>query len=179
MGRYSGRISGQGRRKLAAGMDKLLGLDLAAAFPDPVDREKVLAAIKVIKAKTTKNERIACFKAIGVTLGASLAKAVQKAILAVAVVLVVGAGMAQAQVKALDLSNPLADPRAGIAWDAQGVSLGVAFVPVIYWVGESSGLEYATLNWGMSDVLSNGKKAMLVSIGPRIDNVFSWLAGGT
>lgn len=95
-------------------------------------------------------------------------------------VLLMGAvGAAQAQVKSLDLNNPLADPRAGLAWDNQGTQLGVAFVPVIYWVGESSGLEYATLNWGLSDVLSNGKKAMLVSFGPRIDNVFTWLAGGS
>lgn len=102
-----------------------------------------------------------------------------KKVIIVVAIIIGYAGAGVAQVKTLDLSNPLADPRAGFSWDGAGGRLGVAYVPVIYWIGESSGLEYATLNWGASDNLENGKKTMLVSIGPRIDNVFTWLAGGS
>lgn len=165
--------------KLSAGVEKLLGMDLAKAFPNPADAKMVGHLVQAIKSKTDKNERVAAFKAIGVTLGVDLFKAVRKLILASVLVVLAGAGMAQAQMKTLDLSNPLADPRAGFSWDGAGGRFGVAYVPVMYWIGESSGLEYATINWGASDNLENGRKTMLVSIGPRIDNVFTWLAGGS
>jgi len=165
--------------KLAAGVEKLLGMDLAKAFPNPADAKRVAELVRAIKSKTDKNERVAAFKAIGVTLGMNLFKSVQKAILGLVLIIIAGVSVANAQVKALDLNNPLADPRAGFSWDGDGGRMGVAYVPIMYWIGEDSGLEYATLNWGASDDLSNGKKTMLVTIGPRIDNVFTWLAGGS
>jgi len=87
--------------------------------------------------------------------------------------------MAQAQaVTAIDLNAPLSDARLGIAWDSKGGKLGVAQVPFLYWVSESSGEEYATLNFGASDKLSNGDVNLLVSVGPRIDTLFRKLANG-
>ena len=164
-------------KELAAGLDKLMAADLTALYPNEADRKRVQELVNAIKVQTDKNERIAAFKAIGATLGMDVIKLAKKAMLALALGLLAGLGVAHAQVTTLDLNNPLADPRAGFAWDAQGGRLGVAYVPVVYWVGASSGLEYATLNWGMSDTLANGHKAMLVSIGPRVDNIFTWLAG--
>jgi len=162
--------------KLSKGLENLVKADLGALCPNPDDREKVQRLVDAVKASTTKNEAIAAFKAASALVGEKIVNIAKTAMLALSLGFLVVS--AQAQVSTLDLSNPLADPRAGFAWDGSGSSLGVAYVPVIYWVGEQSGVEYATLNWGMSDVLSDGTKKMMVSVGPRVDNAFLWLAGG-
>ncbi len=162
--------------KLAKGLEKLVKADLGTLCPNPEDREKVQSLVDAVKASTTKNEAIAAFKAASALVGEKIVNIAKTAMLGIIIAL--SAGTAQAQVNTLDLSNPLADPRAGFAWDGKGGTLGVAYVPVVYWVGEESGMEYATLNWGMSDVLSDGSKKMMVSVGPRVDNAFLWLAGG-
>lgn len=92
-------------------------------------------------------------------------------------VLVIMAGAARAEnVTAIDLNAPLADARMGLAWNLAGKQLGVAYVPLVYWVGAES-QEYATVNLGASDRLSDGKAGYLVSAGPRIDILFAKLAG--
>jgi hypothetical protein len=86
--------------------------------------------------------------------------------------------MAGAQaVTAIDLNAPLADARLGLAWDAQGVRLGVAQVPFVYWISPAGGDEIATLNFGASDQLDTGEARLLVSAGPRIDTLFRKAAG--
>lgn len=87
-------------------------------------------------------------------------------------------GLAHAQsepIKAIDMNAPLADARIGLAWDLAGEQLGVAYVPVVYIVGGNSGREYATLNLGASDKLDTGKAGYLVSLGFRIDSIFTKL----
>ena len=76
---------------------------------------------------------------------------------------------------AVDLHQPLVNARIGIAWNAKGDKLGVAYIPVMYIVGSSSGREYVTLNLGASDELATGKTGYLVSVGARIDSVFTKL----
>lgn len=167
------KAADQTDEQLASGLDKLVKADLGALCPNPVDREKVQKLVDAVKAKTDKNERIAAFKAVAAVVGEKIVNIAKTAMLCF--VLMVLAVTAKAQVSTLDLSNPLADPRAGFAWDGKGGKLGVAYVPVIYY--QPGGVEYATLNWGFSDVLSNGKKEMLLSLGPRVDTAFEWLAG--
>lgn len=162
--------------KLSKGLEKLVKADLGALCPNPEEREKVAQLVAAVQAQTDKNERIAAFKAVASVVGERIVNIAKTAMLGIIIALSVST--ANAQVSSLDLSNPLADPRAGFAWDGKGGTLGVAYVPVVYWVGEHSGMEYATLNWGMSDVLSDGTKKMMVSVGPRVDNAFLWLAGG-
>ena len=162
--------------QLAKGLEKLVKADLGALCVTPADREQVEKLVNAVKACTSKNEAIAAFKAMSAVVGEKIVHIAKTAMLCFTLCFV--AASAHAQVSTLDLSNPLADPRAGFAWDGKGGKLGVAYVPVIYWVGEESGVEYATLNWGMSDVLSDGTKKMMVSVGPRVDNAFLWLAGG-
>jgi len=100
-----------------------------------------------------------------------------KTILAVmGLILAAAPAMAQmAPMRAIDLNAPLADARLGLAWNTDGVRLGVAYVPVIYLVGKDTGREYATVNLGASSVLKNGKTSYVVSAGPRIDTVFAKL----
>lgn len=98
----------------------------------------------------------------------------KKVILAV-LMLSASAVRSQEVQKAIDLSQPLADARIGIAWNAKGEQLGVAYVPVLYFVGGDSKREYVTLNLGASDVLSTGKSDYLVSVGARIDTIFAKL----
>lgn len=87
------------------------------------------------------------------------------------------AGVASAQeVTAIDLNAPLADARIGLAWNHKGEQLGVAYVPLMYWVS-SIGDEYATFNLGATDKLATGKAGYLISAGPRIDTLFRNLAG--
>jgi len=95
----------------------------------------------------------------------------------IALILCFCAGAAQAEgIAEIDLNAPFADARMGLAWDGAGKQLGVAYVPLMYWVG-AQGQEYATLNLGASDQLSNGKAGYLVSAGPRIDTLFVKIAG--
>ena len=166
-------------KELAAGIKKLISTDLTGMFPNPVDAEKVRGLIKKINASTSYNDRVAAIKAVAVVLSKDATAALKKILLAALVAFTLGAVSLQAQVKAIDLSSPLDDPRAGMSWDGKGGKLGVLQVPVIYWIGERSGLEYVTLNGGVGDELSNGQIKGMVSIGPRIDNLFTWLAGGS
>jgi len=166
-------------KELEAGINKLLTINTTELFPEPVDREKVNEMIKAINAKSSYNERAAAFKAIGATLGADLFKVVKAAIFGLVLALLAGTGMARAQsepIKAIDMNAPLADARIGLAWDMAGEQLGVAYVPVIYIVGSTTGREYATINMGASDVLSTGKAGYLVSIGARMDTIFAKLS---
>lgn len=168
-------------KELEAGLSKLLTIDTVKLFPNPIDREKVNALIKTIRQETNYNKRVAAFKAISITIGADLAKAVKAAIFTLALFFVFGAGRAMSQVPpitAIDLSAPLADARLGLAWNGSGKQLGVAYVPLMYWVGSES-QEYATLNLGASDKLDTGKAGYLVSAGPRIDTLFVKLAGSS
>lgn len=98
----------------------------------------------------------------------------KKVILAV-LMLSASAASSQEVQKAIDLSQPFADARVGVAWNLKGEQLGVAYVPIIYLVGEDSKREYVTLNLGASDVLSTGKSDYLVSVGARIDTIFAKL----
>jgi hypothetical protein len=66
--------------QLAAGLVKLMGLDIDALFPVKADAEKVEAYIEKIKRETVHNERLAAVKAVGVILGEDLAKVVKAAI---------------------------------------------------------------------------------------------------
>lgn len=77
--------------------------------------------------------------------------------------------------KRIDLSDPLADARLGLAWNIDGARLAVAYVPVVYVVGSSSKREYFTLNLGASSTLSHGKSNYLVSAGARVDTIFAKL----
>jgi len=175
----AGDAAAQTDKELEAGLNKLMAADTAKLFPNPIDREKVNALIKTIRQETNYNKRAAAFKGIMVTIGADLAKVVKAAMLTLAVFFLIGAGRAMAQIEpitAIDLSAPLADARMGLAWNGSGKQLGVAYVPLMYWVG-SEGQEYATLNLGTSDRLDTGKAGYLVSAGPRIDTLFVKLAG--
>lgn len=98
----------------------------------------------------------------------------KKVILAV-LMLSASAASSQEVQKAIDLSQPFADARVGVAWNLKGEQLGVAYVPIIYLVGEDSKREYVTLNLGASYVLSTGKSDYLVSVGARIDTIFAKL----
>jgi len=177
--KVAGESAEQTDKELEAGLSKLLTIDTVKLFPNPIDREKVNALIKTIRQETNYNKRVAAFKAISITIGADLAKAVKAAIFTLALFFVFGAGRAVAQVPpitAIDLSAPLSDARLGLAWNGSGKQLGVAYVPLMYWVGSES-QEYATLNLGASDKLDTGKAGYLVSAGPRIDTLFVKLAG--
>ena len=79
-------------------------------------------------------------------------------------------------IKMIDLSKPLADARLGVAWNADGGKLGVAYIPIIYWINPETSMEYMTLNVGGSNDLATGKKDYLISIGPRIDDLFKKLS---
>ena len=89
--------------------------------------------------------------------------------------MVVGAKAQAEPIKAIDMNAPLADARMGLAWDMAGTQLGVAYVPLIYVVGSDTGREYATINLGASDVLATGKAGYLVSVGARMDTIFTKL----
>lgn len=91
--------------------------------------------------------------------------------LIIALMMLAGTAGAQ-EITAIDLNAPLADARLGMAWNDKGEQLGVAQVPLIYWVSSTSGEEYGTLNFGASDKLATGKANLLVSAGPRIDTFF-------
>jgi len=67
----------------------------------------------------------------------------------------------------LDLSNPFADPRLGIALNLKGESRTVAYVPAVYFM--PGGIEYATFNFGVTNDNETGTKKLLLSVGPRID----------
>lgn len=98
-----------------------------------------------------------------------------KIVILAVLMLSASAASSQEVQKAIDLSQPFADARVGIAWNVKGEQLGVAYVPVIYIVGSDSKREYVTLNIGASDVLSTGKSDYLVSVGARIDTIFAKL----
>lgn len=100
----------------------------------------------------------------------------KKIILVVVLGLACPAGAQSEPIRAIDLNAPLADARIGLAWDITGERLGVAYVPLIYIVGSGTGKEYATVNLGASDVLSTGRAGYLVSVGARIDTIFSKLS---
>lgn len=99
----------------------------------------------------------------------------RKLLLAMFVIAGCQGGVRGQEIRAVDLNQPLKDARVGMAWSLQGDKLGVGYVPVIYWVGESTQLEYVTLNLGASDKLNNGKVGYLVSLGARIDTLFTKL----
>jgi hypothetical protein len=165
---------------LAAGLDRLSKRDISGLFPAPEDKAKVEGLIKAINASSSYNERAAAFKAVAATLGGDALKMLKGAMLGLLLCLAF-APAAPAQevapaITAIDLNAPLADARMGLAWDGAGDQLGVAYIPLIYWVGAEA-QEYATLNLGASDKLSNGRAGYLVSAGPRLDTLFLRLAG--
>ena len=177
----AGGAAGKTDKELAAGIEKLMAADIGKLFPAPADAAKVRELIQAIRVKTAYNERIAAFKAISATLGGDLLAVVKKAMLCLAVVLLVGAGQARAQlvpepITAIALNAPLADARIGLAWNHKGEQLGIAYVPLMYWVG-ADGQEYATLNLGATDKLATGRAGYLVSFGPRIDTLVRKAAG--
>lgn len=177
----AGDAAGKTDKELAAGIEKLLSADIGKLFPAPADAAKVRELIQAIRVKTAYNERVAAFKAITATLGGDLLAVVKKAMLCLALVLLAGLGQVQAQlapepITAIDLNAPLADARIGLAWNHRGEQLGVAYVPLMYWVG-GDGQEYATLNLGATDKLATGRAGYLVSVGPRIDTLFRKAAG--
>jgi hypothetical protein len=75
----------------------------------------------------------------------------------------------------VDSEHPLLNARVGIAWDINGKQHSVAYVPMIYAVGATSRLEYATLNLGVVDKLANGRVGYVASLGIRLDTVFDKL----
>ena len=77
------------------------------------------------------------------------------------------------EIKAIDASNPLLNARIGLAWDIKGTQYGVAYIPIVYVVGKTSGREYFTLNGGVVNKMSNGKVGYNVSVGTRIDTIFA------
>ena len=166
--------------ELAAGLDRLSKKDLTGLFPVPADKAKIDGLIKTINASSSYNERVAAFKAVAAVLGTDALKMLKGAMLALLVCLAFApaarAQVAEPAITAIDLNAPLADARMGLAWDGAGDQLGVAYVPLVYWVGAEA-QEYATLNLGASDKLSNGRAGYLVSAGPRIDTLFLKLAG--
>ena len=180
-GDIAGGAADKTDKELAAGIEKLITGDIGKSFPVPADAAKVRALCRAIRVKTAYNERVAAFKAISATLGADLLAAVKKAMFCCALCLLVGASQARAQaasetITAIDLNAPLADARIGLSWSRQGEQLGIAYVPLMYWVG-GKGQEYATLNLGVTDKLATGKAGYLVSVGPRIDTLFRKAAG--
>lgn len=163
-------------KELAARLDKLLTADLGKLFPNPADRDKVAGLIAKIKANTAYNERVAAFKAVAATLGGDALKTLKGAILALILALICSPACRAADMTAIDLNAPLADARIGLAWDKHGERLGVAYVPLMYWVGGQV-QEYATLNLGAGDKLKNGNTSYLVSVGPRLDTLFVKMSG--
>lgn len=166
-------------KELAAGIERLITSDIGKLFPIPADAAKIRLLCQHIRVKTAYNERVAAFKAVTATLGADLMKIVNKAMFPLILMVLAFAGQVRAQeapITAIDLNAPLADARIGLAWNHRGEQLGLAYVPLIYWVG-ASGQEYATLNLGATDKLATGKAGYLVSAGPRIDTLFRKLAG--
>jgi hypothetical protein len=108
--------------------------------------------------------------------GNNMKKMIIMALLVYGLAFFIGAVQAHEDaVKAIDMSAPLADARLGLAWDLKGEQLGVAYVPIIYIVGSTTGREYATINLGASDKLDTGKSAYLVSFGLRMDTIFAKL----
>lgn len=103
--------------QLAAGLVKLLGLDIDALFPAKDDAEKVMAWIEKIKRETVHNERLAAIKAVGVTLGEDIAKVVKAAIFTLLLVLIALPACAQEaeQKPMLDFSAFFRNARLGYA----------------------------------------------------------------
>lgn len=161
--------------ELAKGIGKLLSADLGALYPDPKDRELVQKLVDKVKGQTTKNEAIAAFKAGVAVLGEKALNLAKIAMLGL--ILAVLAAPASAQMKSIDLEAPLKDARMGISWQMDGAKLGVAYVPIMAFVGPNSGQEYVTLNGGVSDRLETGRIGYVASIGFRADTIISWLAG--
>jgi hypothetical protein len=166
-------------KELSAGIERLITGDIAKLFPNPADAAKVRELCQKIRVKTAYNERVAAFKAISATLGSDLLASVKKAMFPLILMLLVFTGQSRAQeapITAIDLNAPLADARIGLAWGGAGEQLGIAYVPLMYWVG-AEGQEYATFNLGATDKLSTGKAGYLVSAGPRLDVLFRKIAG--
>ena len=154
-------------KELAAGIERLITSDIAKLFPVPADAAKVRALCQQIRVKTAYNERVAAFKAISATLGADLLKTVKKAMFPLILMMVLAGGVRAQEIKTLDLSNPFADPRLGIALNLNGESRTVAYVPAVYFM--PGGIEYATFNFGVTNDNQTGTKKLLLSVGPRID----------
>lgn len=166
-------------KELAAGIERLITSDIGKLFPVPADAAKIRLLCQQIRVKTAYNERVAAFKAISATLGADLLKTLKGAMFPLILMVLAFAGQVGAQeapITAIDLNAPLADARIGLAWNHKGEQLGLAYVPLMYWVG-AAGQEYATLNLGATDKLATGKAGYLVSMGPRIDTLFRKMAG--
>jgi len=174
-----GKVAGNSADKvdaaLAAGLEKLKTKDISGLFPVPADKEKIAGLIAKINSSSSYNERAAAFKAVAATLGADALKVLKGAMLCLALLCCAAPARAE-QITVIDLNAPLADARIGLAWGGQGQKLGIAYVPLIYWVGAEN-QEYATFNLGASDKLDTGKTGYLVSVGPRLDTLFIKLAG--
>lgn len=173
-------------KELAAGLDKLMAVNTAALFPVPADKAKVDDLIKKIKTATAYNERIAIFKAAGLTLGEGLLKAVKKVMLTLLLGLI-AAGWVAAQVSTIPAEPPLSTTttslfdfgnffkalRGGYSFN-QHLEKSTVFYTAVQSFHDLAGLEMVTLNAGYD----GASKRPVFLIGDRLDNQIPKIWGG-
>ncbi len=162
--------------QLAAGLVKLLALDIDELFPVLVDAETVKAYIEKIRRETVHNERIAAVKEAGAILGERLGKVIQKAIFAALLAFICVPANAQevqlapaeaaAASPMLDFSSFFMKTRIGYAVSTQGQRNTVIYSAFKRY-NPKPGMELLNLNIGYKSTT----KRPVVMLGCRADNL--------